>query len=333
MKSKNKSLPFLILDENQHIFNYLNSDPVRKNDKKPSKSTFGKNTAQFVLYLDGILDEDCFINKKGVIEYHDPHCKNCFCNNVIRKSFNKRKLYLENGISITIKVKRYLCKKCRKYSQVRLNGIYEDYCNFSIKMKNKAIKLRTRGWDSLRNIAWTYNIFNNVKMSYETIRKSLLIFDGLYFLNEEIKPSGYVSYDVQWIRINKKWHYRHVLFDIVHKIPIAELLAKKEDSKTTKNFLKISIQPKDSIAIVMDLKPSYDKIMREQEFIYHHCTFHLLQNIYNTISPEITKIKEEFERNLKKMELNLSDTQIKHKSKQFIKDYKSEINEYLSLIY
>lgn len=165
MKSKNKSLPFLILDENQYIFNYLNSDPVRKNDKKPSKSTFGKNTAQFVLYLESILDEDCFINKKGVIEYHDPHCKNCFCNNVIKKSFNKRKLYLENEISIIIKVKRYLCKKCRKYSQVRLNGIYEDYCNFSIKMKNKAIKLRIRGWDSLRNIAWIYNLFNNVKMS------------------------------------------------------------------------------------------------------------------------------------------------------------------------
>lgn len=128
----------------------------------------------------------------------------------------------------------------------------------------------------------------------------MLIFDGLYFLNEEIKPSGYVSYDVQWIRINKKWHYRHVLFNIVHKIPIAELLAKKEDFKRTKNFFKISIQPKDSIAIVMDLKPSYDKIMRELGFIYHYCTFHLLQNSYNTISPEITKIKEEFERNLKK---------------------------------
>ena len=66
----------------------------------------------------------------------------------------------------------------------------------------------------------------------------MLIFDGLYFLNEEIKPSGYVSYDVQWIRINKKWHYRHVLFNIVHKIPIAELLAKKKILKEQKIFLK-----------------------------------------------------------------------------------------------
>ena len=200
-------------------------------------------------------------------------------------------------------------------------------------MKNKAIQLRTRGWDCLRNLTWTYNIFNNVKMTYETIRQSLLIFDGLYYLNEDLKPSGYVAYDVQWIRINKKWHYRYVLFDIVHKIPIAELLAKKEDSKTTKNFLKNSIQPKDSIAIVTDLKPSYDKIMRELGFIHQHCTFHLLQNIYDTISPQLTKMKKEFERNLKNTEVNLSDTQIKEKSKQFINDYKLEINEYLGLIY
>jgi len=70
-------------------------------------------------------------------------------------------------------------------------------------MKNKAVKLRTKGWDSLRNIIWAYNVFNDVKISYETIRKSLLIHNGLYYLNEELKISGYVAYDVQWIRINR----------------------------------------------------------------------------------------------------------------------------------
>ena len=145
MKRKNKCLPCLTLDGEQYIFNYFISDPVRKNDEKSSKSKFGENTVQFVLYIDGILDENCFINEKGVIEYHDPHCKNCFSNDLIKKSFNKRKIYLENGIGVIIKVKRYLCKKCRKYTQVRLNGIYEDYCNFSIRMKNKAVKIRTKG--------------------------------------------------------------------------------------------------------------------------------------------------------------------------------------------
>ena len=73
MKTKNKCLPCLILDGNQYIFNCLNVDPVRKNDDERVHCSFGENTVQFVLYLDGILDEDCVINKDGVIEYHDPH--------------------------------------------------------------------------------------------------------------------------------------------------------------------------------------------------------------------------------------------------------------------
>ena len=92
MKPKNKCIPLLILEGKQYIFNYLNPDPVWKNDEKSSKNKFGENTVQFVLYLDGILDEDCFINEKRVIEYHDAHCKNLFSNDLIKKSFNKRKI-------------------------------------------------------------------------------------------------------------------------------------------------------------------------------------------------------------------------------------------------
>ena len=110
-------------------------------------------------------------------------------------------------------------------------------------------------------------------------------------------------------------------------------MLKKKIQKQLKIFLKNSIQPKDRIAIVTDLKPSYDKIMRELGFVHQHCTFHLLLNIYDTINPELTKIRKEFERDLKNMELNLSDNKIKERSKEFINDYKSEINEYLSLIY
>lgn len=228
MKTKNKCLPCLILDGNQYIFNYSNPDPVRKNDGKRSKSSFGENTVQFVLYLDGILDEDCFINENCVIEYHDPHCKYCFSHDVIKKSFNKRKIYLENGMSVKIKVKRYFCKKCRKYSQIRFNGIYDDYCNFSHRIKNKSVELRKRGWDSLRNLSWAFNILSKLKMSYETIRKSLLTFDGLYYVNTDLKFSGYTAYDMQRIKIKQKWYYRHILFDLINQIPITELLCEKK---------------------------------------------------------------------------------------------------------
>ena len=63
MKPKNKCLPYLILDGNQYIFNYSNVDLVRKNDDERVQCSFGENTVQFFLYIDGILDEDCVINK------------------------------------------------------------------------------------------------------------------------------------------------------------------------------------------------------------------------------------------------------------------------------
>ena len=43
-------------------------------------------------------------------------------------------------------------------------------------------------------------------------RKSLLTFDGLYYVNTDMKFSGYAAYDVQWIRIERKWYYRHILY-------------------------------------------------------------------------------------------------------------------------
>ncbi|WP_220607903.1 hypothetical protein [Methanobrevibacter oralis] len=59
MNTKNKCLPYLILDGNQYIFNYSNVDLVRKNDDERVQCSFGENTVQFFLYIDGILDEDC----------------------------------------------------------------------------------------------------------------------------------------------------------------------------------------------------------------------------------------------------------------------------------
>lgn len=62
--------------------------------------------------------------------------------------------------------------------------------------------------------------------------------------------------------------------------------------------------------------------MGELGFVNQHCTFYLLLNIYDFITPELTKIRKEFEKDLKNMALNLCDTEIKEKSKQFIKEYK-----------
>lgn len=40
-------------------------------------------------------------------------------------------------------------------------------------------------------------IFNKITISYETVRKSLILLDNLYYINKDFELSGYYSYDVQ----------------------------------------------------------------------------------------------------------------------------------------
>ena len=85
-----------------------NVDLVRKNDDERVQCSFGDEYCSIFFCISMVFyDEDCVINKDGVIEYHDPHCKHCFSHDVIKKSYNRRKIYLENGVSVIIKVKRY----------------------------------------------------------------------------------------------------------------------------------------------------------------------------------------------------------------------------------
>ena len=115
----------------------------------------------------------------------------------------------------------------------------------------------------------------DINISHETIRKTLLVEGKFYYFNDEIKLSGYYAYDEQWEKINGKWVYYIVLFDLVNNVPVASMLTKKLKHNLIKDFIDMSIPFKDRIAIVTDLKPEYDQIMNKLGFVHQHCTFHL----------------------------------------------------------
>ena len=103
-------------------------------------------------------------------------------------------------------------------------------------------------------------------MSHESVRKAQIVTNELYYLNKDIKPSGFYAYDVQWEPLDDGFHYRHLLFDLVNNAPVAELLAPNEDLNTTYEFINKSVKHKDKKAIVTDLKPGYDSVMKKLEF-------------------------------------------------------------------
>ena len=103
------------------------------------------------------------------------------------------------------------------------------------------------------------------------------------------------------------YHYRHLLFDSVNNAPIAELLAHDEDLKTTYDFINQTLKPIDRKAIITDLKPGYDSIMKKLGFKHQHCIYHLRLAINERIKKYLKQkdidlriqFKKENEKNLR----------------------------------
>ena len=152
---------------------------------------------------------------------------------------------------------------------------YENYCNFSNETKERSISVREISWYPFCKLKELYQIFCGIIISHETVQKAQIITKDLYYLNQEIKPSCFYGYDVQWEPLDDGYHYRHLLFDLVNNAPVTELLAPDEDLKKTYDFINKSVKPNDRKAIVTDLKLGYDSVMKKLGFKNQHCIYHL----------------------------------------------------------
>lgn len=332
MKSENKCLPYLSLVNGQYIFVGVFKDPVRKGFLV-EKDFVEKKYTQLILPIASFLDDNYFINSEGIIEEVNPYCKHCGSRKFSRKGYNWRLLFLDNGMAIRVKVKRYKCNKCERKFQVEFTDYWGKFCNFSNEIKNKSKILLQNGWKSLRNIGNDFKSLLNLDISHETVRKSLKNNGDLYWLNEELKLSGYYGFDTQWIRIEQKWVYRHEIFDIVNNMSVACLISKKETPDVIENFINTSIHPKDRKAIITDLKKDYDKIMENLGFKHQHCTFHLIKNINTSLKSKITEELNKYEEEIRKNNPELSKTKINELIKNKKDEIKDEIKICLNLFY
>ena len=332
MKSEIKCLPYLKLVGETYIFVGAYKDPIRKGylvEKDFDKKIY----PQLILPIESILDDNYFVNSEGILEEREPYCKHCGSKKHIRKGYNWRLLYLENGIPIKVKIKRYECKKCEKKFQVEFTEYWGKFCNYSNKIKNKAKILLRHGWKSLRNIGNDFKALLNFNISHETVRKALKNSEGLYWLNEDIKLSGYYGYDAQWIRKEGKWIYRLELFDIINNMPVACLISKKETPKIVEDFIDISIPLKDRKAIITDSKEDYEPIMRKLGFAHQHCTFHLTKNITTNLKPKITEEIDKYKTELRKTHPQISESKIKKMCKTKKEEITAELKIYMELLY
>ena len=167
--------------------------------------------------------------------------KYCGSKKVIKKDFNWRILYLESGLAVKVKIKRYECNDCKRKCQSEFSKYYNKYCNFSNNIKNKAKRLLQHGWKSLRNLKNDFKELLSLNISYESIRKYIFCGDSLYWCDEESELSGYFGYDAQWVMLKGKWWYRLDIFDTIRNTPVAYQISNNESNRIVKNFINKSI--------------------------------------------------------------------------------------------
>ena len=273
------------------------------------------------------------VDENGVFSYSDPFCKHCHSHKVTKHGYNSRNLINEDGEHVIVKVQRYYCPVCGKYSQTEFKGEYENYCNFSNETKKRSIKVREISWYPFRKLKELYKFFCGIEISHETVRKAQIVTNNLYYLNEEIQPSGFYGYDVQWEHLDDGFHYRHLLFALVNNAPVAELLAPDEELKTTYDFINKSLKPIERTGIVTDLKPGYDTVMQKLGFKHQYCTYHLRLAVNQRIKKYLKEKDLELRLNTLKENERISKSKLDELVENKIKELKSEINIYKQLIF
>ena len=343
LKNNNKALPINnVLDVQQKLFGFenFNHGKAKKRKKricgrkKESQSTFdvGKYKDPELIISDEYVSK-YYIDENGVIGSLNPICPHCKSRNVTKWTIYSKNIISEDYCG-EILIRRYFCKRCRKTFITNLNDYFDSHSHISNSLKEKSWQIKELGWSSLRNIAKYYEIFYGIKISHETIRKALIVIEGNEIDYKLPKLSGYYGYDAQWVKINKKWRFRHALYDIVQRMPVAELFTEEESNDDVYYLINKYTKHKDRIAIVTDTKSGYNAVMHDLGFNRHqYCIFHFKLNLNKLIKDEIKKIKQKIRQKLEKTYKNKSDKFIDQKAEEELKPIKNEIKYSLQLIY
>lgn len=343
LKNNNKALPINnVLDVQQKLFGFENFDHG-SSKKRKNKNRRQKKENQSKFHVGKYKDPELIISEEYTSKYYIDEngiigCLNPICPNCNSRKVTKWDIYSKNIISEEycgeIQIRRYFCKRCQKTFITNLNDHFDANSHISNSLKEKSWEIKELGWSSLRSIAKYYEIFYNIKISHETIRKALIVIEGNEIDYKLPKLSGYYGYDAQWIKINKEWKFRHALYDIVQRMPVAELFAEEESNEDVYYLINKYTEPKNRIAIVTDTKPGYSTVMNELRFKRHqYCVFHFKLNLNKIIKDEIKKTSVEIRQELEKTYENKSATFIDEKVEEALKPFKKEIKYSLQLLY
>ena len=281
--------PNSILDVKQYIF-YDSDDGLVLSDPRFMK--IFKSCQKALKSFDLSFKKDVPYFKMSLAR-----CPYCGAHHVVKYGFTKRTLVFKEIGKTTVKVQRYICKRCGKTFQTDLTSLVDKNSNFTNELKSESEHLISDYLGSLKNVCKSFKKFFGISVSHQTIENWL-------FVNENIlefdlgRCSGYYVFDVEWIKINGEWKYRHTLLDAISNCIVADAIYDTEDETTVEKFLKESTANKNKKAITTDLDSKYPQIIKKLGFKHQLCIFHTKKSLNNQLKVFKDKFhlsEEEFE--------------------------------------
>ena len=314
-----------------------------------------------------IMDTELFVIYFDYREYDPEFAQTHVKNGLVEYKLNKKYIIYKQTY-------KYQSKNKEKFITTILPEYIDKYCNYTREIKEQGLMCTKITYSSYGSKTEIVNEQFNLNISRQSIYLHEKELSPQYIYNKEqeilkeikklnIKPSGYYSYDEEFIKINKKIYVRLALIDVHTKMIINdELIPKNQFNKEyIEKFLKESTNGIKLKTIITDGYRSYPEIIERLGAKHQLCTFHIMQNLMVKLNPYIntkrrlidslTKSNEKKEAKIKELKSKItlkrgrpknSDKKLKNnitkrkklkseidENKEKIRKYKAKIKEHL----
>ena len=180
-------------------------------------------------------------------------------------------------------------------------GENEKYSYF---LRNLMMNLASIEYISYEKMSEIIELFTGIKVKRQRIFDILEnnfdwycteCFDEIRKLmnNLGINPGEAVHYDEEFIWINHQPHVRLTLIDALNPIVIADQIIPRDSFNSTyiKYYLKTSLEGLNVQYIITDGDNRYPKIIEELGYTQQRCTFHLMKNLMDALSPRHLRLR------------------------------------------
>jgi len=223
------------------------------------------------------------ISDDGRISYRNVKCPHCGSSDYKLNGTQKRQLKSSFSTVLDIRLQKYRCHICENSFKVDLSHIVPKYGHYTRDIRDQAVGYSgSRALSLGEGVELTEQI-SGVHLTRETVRLWKINQGNTIQTDMEIKPerwSDTYSYDEQYIKISGQKHYRCLIYDVVMRKPVSDLIVPNLEEETLRNFLKSSLAGKPVKTIITDGSTKYPSLLLElfPEASHQLCVIHAMYN-------------------------------------------------------